>query len=180
MRDLVHETACYAEVCAAGIISDGLDDPVHDLWQSRWFERQGKAKRFSPAIAAAIGHLELRENRVGFVSLLDPEPVVALRLLLEYSGLSIGAVRSGLSDRDFVRLTTAEGAICRSGMNILSPGSTSFGAGAQSLLNRFVPDLLVVEGLSSSGTLFGDGFWSDLSDLILSCATRGSGLLLFD
>ncbi len=174
---LAHDVIAYAERCAGHPWSEESPEQTHACWQSRCLVEY-------PGPSPAIDALFLKKNTIRpntiFVSLEDSERVIALRVLLADSGVSIRQLRSGFEDVHFPPFTVAVSSFARSSLHIVRGNPESWPCAVIKSIEGERPVLVIVEGLQfGRGTERSLAFASS-SEVIHCAAANHSRLLLFD
>ena len=144
-KSLAHDVIVYAERFAfPALPGEPLDQP-HARWRSPYAMDSATV---SPAIAALLSdNNEINPDTV-FLSLADREEVVALRILLAISGVTLGQVRSGMEDEHFAPFTAAIGCFIRSGIRIIHARPAELLSIGRELVERQQrPRELIIEGI---------------------------------
>ena len=174
---LAHEVIAYAERCAC---DDSLGEPLpqfHARWASQYFADHPGV---SPAIASLPSEcIQISPNTV-FLSLADREEVVALRILLTSSNLTLTQLRAGLKEEHFPQFTSAVRAFVRSPIQIHRTTVGSWPASAVQILRIRKPKFMIVEGLQFAQSFSGNLILAQSAELIRLAAANQTGLLLFD
>lgn len=143
-RAFAHEVVVYTERCAFPDLPGEPLPRLHQRWQSGYFKPDS---RMSPAIAALLSDDRRIPSDTVFLSLTDREAVVALRILLALSGVTIEELRSGLEEEHFPPFTAAIGSFVSSRVQILHRQPEEWPAVARKILETRNPNMLIVEGL---------------------------------
>ena len=134
----------YVERCAFPDLPGEPLAQLHARWQSHCAMDSANA---SPAIAALLSDNNEINPYTVFLSLSDPEEVVALRVLLVISGVTLGQVRSGLEDEHFAPFTAAIKCFIRSGIRIIHARPAELLSIGRELVERQRPRELIIEGI---------------------------------
>ena len=143
-KSLAHDVIVYVERCAFPDLPGEPLDQLHDHWQSPYAMDSPIA---SPAIDALLSDKNEINPETVFLSLADREEVVALRILLAISGVTLGKVRSGLEDEHFAPFTAAIKSFIRSGMRIIHTQPAELLSISREIVGQQRPRELFVEGI---------------------------------
>lgn len=176
-RTLAHEVIAYAEGCACPDLRNKSLMDVHESWQSRYYDMD--SQRLSSIAHLLSGGNQLPRNTV-FLSLADRECVVALRILLATSDLTMRQVRAGLKNEHFPKLISAVRAFVSSSVRIRYPATRNWYTAALRILQQQKPSLMVVEGLQFGQLEMRGTVFSHSAILIRCAAVNRTGLALFD
>lgn len=143
-KSLAHEVIAYVERCAFPDLPGEPLAQLHARWQSHCAMDSANA---SPAIAALLSDKHEINPDAVFLSLADREEMVALRILLAISGVTLGQVRSGMEDEHFAPFTAAIGCFIRSGIRIIHARPTELLSIGREIVARRSPRELIIEGI---------------------------------